>query len=106
MLHRSLPILLAVLALACFVCQPAVADDKGALTHEGKVVSAAAGKLTMTDKDGKNQHTHAVTPTTKITCDGKECKLEDLKKDVTVKVTYKNDAEKTAAKIEAKTKAS
>ena len=73
-----------VFALAALVCGNAVAADK---THEGTVVSAAAGKLVMVDKDGKNEHTHMVGATTKVTLDGKAAKLEDLKKGDTVKVT-------------------
>jgi hypothetical protein len=81
-MSRWLPVCLAVVVLALFVAQPAMA----AATHEGKVVTAANGKLTMTDKDGK-QMSHAVAPTARITLDGKACKLEDLKAGFTVKVT-------------------
>jgi hypothetical protein len=105
MLQRSLPVFLAVLALVCFVCLPGLADDKNAKVHEGKVVKAGDGKLTMTDKDGKNQHIHQVLATTKITCDGKECKLEDLKPGYNVKVTTTGDAAQTVTKIEATSKA-
>jgi|SRR5262245_56384942 len=103
---RTLPVLLAVLALALFVAVPAVAADaKGADkadTHEGTVVKAEAGKLTMTDKDGKNEHTHEVGKDATITCDGKACKLEDLKKGDRVKVTTEKKGDKTnVVKIEA-----
>jgi competence protein ComGC len=105
---RTLPLLLAVLALALFVVVPAVAADKADKaadkgdTHEGTVVKADAGKLTMTDKDGKNEHTHDVGKDAKITCDGKECKLEDLKKGDKVKVTTEKKGDKTSVvKIEA-----
>jgi nitrous oxidase accessory protein NosD len=76
--------LVAAFALAALVCGTATAADK---THEGTVVSAAAGKLVMVDKDGKNEHTHTVGATTKVTLDGKAAKLEDLKKGDAVKVT-------------------
>jgi hypothetical protein len=56
----------------------------------------------MTDKDG-NEHTHVVGATVKITCDGKKCKLEDLKEGFTVKVTMSQD-ESMVTKIEAKSK--
>jgi hypothetical protein len=106
MLQRSLPVVLAILALACFVCVPALAADKEkGTTHEGKVVKAGDGKLTMTDKDGKNQHTHNVPATAQITCDGKECKLEDLKEGFFVRVTRAGDAAQTVTKIEARSKA-
>jgi hypothetical protein len=79
-------------------------EDKDAKTHDGKVLKAGDGKLTMTEKDGKNKHIHAVAATAQITCDGKVCKLEDLKEGFQVTVTYGGDAEKTATKIVARSK--
>jgi hypothetical protein len=103
MLYRIFPGVLAVLALVCFVSQAAVARQKDKQnTHSGVVVKAGDGKLTMSDKDGKTQHTHKVSPTAKISCDGKDCKLSDLKEGFQVTVTYESDADKTATKIEAK----
>src|SRR5688572_575984 len=65
-------------------------------THEGKVVSVAEGKLKMTDNEGKNEHTHDIGDTTKITLDGKDAKLADLKAGDKVKVTQ-DDAGKVTA---------
>lgn len=96
---RYLSILAAALAILLFAGQAALAADK---THEGKVVKAAEGKLTMTDKEGK-EHTHPVAADAKITCDGKDCKLEDLKAGYRVKVTTKDDSN-TAIRIEAQSK--
>jgi len=109
MLHRMLPLFVAALALLLFLGGAALADDKKAddkdNTHTGVVVKAGDNKLTMTDKDGKNEHTHDVDKDAKITCDGKECKLDDLKKGFTVTVTTEKKADKTVAtKIEAKKK--
>ena len=56
----------------------------------------AEGKLTMADKDGKNEHTHAIAATTKVTLDGKAGKLADLKKGDAVKVTAGADGKVTA----------
>jgi hypothetical protein len=98
----NLSLVLVALAVAVFACQPLLADDKDVTTHEGKIVSAGDGKLTMTDKNGANRHTHNVPAAAKITCDGKECKLEDLKEGFWVKVTTRNDAQRTVTKIEAK----
>jgi len=109
MLYRVLSLLVAALVLALLVSGPALAqkdkekdkDKEG--THEGIVVKAADGKLTMTDKDGKNEHVHDVAKDAKISCDGKECKLDDLKKGFTVKVTTEKKGDKVVAtKIEAK----
>ena len=82
MLHRVLP-LLAIFALLLLVSAPALAADD---VVEGKVVKVADGKLTIVDKD-KKEHTCTVSKDAKITCDGKVCKLADLKEGVTVKVT-------------------
>src|SRR4051794_24675761 len=100
MLTRMLTLVLVVAAALLLAPSPVLAEEKGD-THEGLVVKAGDGKLTMTDKDGKNEHTHDVAKDTKITCDGKACKLDDLKKGTKVKVTVKD---KKAAKIEASTK--
>jgi hypothetical protein len=99
MMHRSLSLVIVAVALALLVSQPVLADQ----THEGKVVTAGNGKLTMTGKDAAQQHTHNVPADVKITCDGKECKLEDLKAGYQLKVTTKDDG-KTVTKIEAKSK--
>ena len=76
--------LLFVLALGLVISGSALAADK---THEGLVVSAGEGKLVMTDKDGKNEHSHMVASATKVTLDGKDAKLIDLKKGDAVKVS-------------------
>src|SRR5262245_796335 len=102
MMNRVLPLFVAVLALVFWMGAPALADDK---PHEGKVVRAGDGKLTMTDKDGKNEHTHAVAADAKITIDGQVAKLDELKRDFEVKVTTEKRGERTVAtKIEAKKK--
>jgi len=101
MLYRVLPILLLALAVVFLTTAPVLADN--ATTHEGLVVKAGDGKLTMTDKDGKNQHTHDVAADAKITCDGKECALDKLEKGCTVKVTVEKKGDKEqATRIEAK----
>ena len=94
---RMLSVFVAALALAAFVAGPARADDKGSV-HEGDVVKAAAGKLTMTGTD-KREHTHDVAKDAIITVDGKSAKLEDLKPHAHVKVT--TDAKDMVTKIEA-----
>jgi hypothetical protein len=85
--------LMAVVALALGIGTAVSADDQPG-THEGKVVKTEPGKLTMTDKQGKNQHTHAIPATAKITFEGKACKLEDLKAGNAVKVTTEKQGDK------------
>ena len=38
------------------------AEEKKGDTHEGKIVQIDGNKMTMTDKAGKNEHTHTVAP--------------------------------------------
>ncbi|MBA4062864.1 MAG: hypothetical protein C0501_03995 [Isosphaera sp.] len=94
-------VLAAVAAMVAWG-MPALADEKEG-THEGKVVKAEKGKLTMTDKDGKKEHTHDIGSDAKVTMDGKEAKLEDLKAGTTVKVTAEKKGDKVVVtKVEAK----
>jgi len=83
MFQRIVLGLMLGVALTALVSSAVVAADKA---HEGTVVSAAEGKLVMTDKDGKNEHTHMVATATKVTLDGKDAKLIELKKGDAVKV--------------------
>lgn len=69
-------------------------------SHEGTVVSVTATKLMMKDKAGK-EHAHETLPTTKVTCDGKPCKLTELRAGLKIRVTTKKGDKITALKIEA-----
>lgn len=105
MVKRVLPFVLAAVALALFVSVPALAQkgsdkDLAGNTHEGKVVSASGHKLVMTDKDGK-EHTHTLAPNARISCDGKMCKLDDLKPGQKIRVTTERGNKEVAVKIEA-----
>ena len=101
-MFRVLPLIVAAVAVVVAADASAYAADKDE-THQGIVVTAGDGKLTMTDNDGKNEHMHNVGADAKISCDGKECKLNELKKGSTVKVTVTTkDGKKSVTKIEAK----
>ncbi len=76
------------------------ANTADEITHEGKVVSITEDKLVMTGTNGE-EHSHALTAAVKLTCDGKVCKCEDIKAGMKIRVTQKNDADKTVTKIEA-----
>ena len=101
MIRRTMLALAAVAFVAWTV--PAYAEEEEkAGTHEGKIVKVEAGKLTMSDKDGKNEHTHAIPADAKITLDGKEAKLTDLKAGTKVKVTAEKKCDKVqVVKVEA-----
>jgi hypothetical protein len=83
---------MAALALALFICAPAVAAAKDAdvSTHDGKVVSTSGDDLVMTGKDGK-KHAHPLAADAKVTFDSKVCKCEDLKAGMKIRVTTKDD---------------
>jgi hypothetical protein len=99
MLHRVLSVFLVALALAVWASAPAGAADM----HQGKVVEVGAGKLTMTDMAGKNQHSHEVATDAAITCEGKACGLSDVKAgDMVTVTTDTKDGKTLATKIEAK----
>jgi len=95
MMQRSLWLGVCGLAVAMFVATASAAEKVGANSHSGTVVSAAADKLVMTGKD-KKEHSHDVLPSAKIMFDGKEVKLEDLKKGTMITVTTDKDGKVTA----------
>jgi hypothetical protein len=109
MLNRIVPLSLALVAAFAFsvaVAADKVEKDKPAAdnVHKGVVVSVSAvdGTLTMKGTGGK-EHKYMVAKDAKITCDGKECKLDDLTKGETVAVTVeKQGDDMVITKIEAK----
>jgi len=84
---QSAPIAMIVLFVFAMFAQPTVTVDQKTKTHDGVVVSATAGKLMMTDKDGKNEHTHEVTLVAKVTLNGQPVQLAQLMKGDMVSVT-------------------
>jgi hypothetical protein len=113
--YRALPLFLVAVALALFAATPLLADEakrtaddkpaeKGE-THEGTVVSVTADKLIMKTKpkDGEEaaEHTHKLADNAKVICDGKDCKLDDLKPGQKIRVTTKKGDKETAVKVEA-----
>ncbi|MCS6925961.1 MAG: hypothetical protein NZ578_08685 [Candidatus Binatia bacterium] len=84
MLGRTAMFATGLLALALFVRTPAWA----ASSHQGKVVAAGNGKLTMTDLAGGNQHTHDVAADVKVICEGQPCSLSSLQAGDVITVTH------------------
>lgn len=98
MVRRTMLVLVAVAFAFC--AAPALAEDPKPGTHEGKVVKVEANKLTMSDKDNK-AHVHTVPADAKITVNGKEAKLTDLKAGDKIKVTIEKKADQfVVTKIE------
>ena len=100
MTRRILLVAFSALALVLWTSNNSLAKDEKVTAHEGTVVSTGDGKLTMTNKDTKEEHSHAVPATATVTLDGKKAALADLKRGDHITVTV--DAEKKVTKIEAK----
>jgi len=100
-MFRICALFVAAAAVVALASEATFAAEK---THDGLVVSVAEGKLVMTDNAGKNEHSHAIGATAKITLDGKEAKLADLKKGDKITVTQddNNKVTKVAATRAAK----
>jgi co-chaperonin GroES (HSP10) len=105
MVYRVLAVLLVAVAMAMFSGSLVLADEQKGETHEGTVVSVTDGKLVMKTqaKVGEEamEHTHKLADNAKVTCDGKACKLDDLKPGQKIRVTTKKGDKETAIKIEA-----
>ena len=100
MVTRCLTLFAAALVVAVFVGQPVSAEDDK--VHEATVVKAGDGKITLTFKGDDKNHEHDLAKDAKVTLDGKDAKLEDLKEGATVKATI--DDKFVVHKIEAKSK--
>ena len=93
---------------ALLVCITAFAllwstNIQAADTHKGKVVSTAAGKLTMTDVEGKNQHTMDIPMAAVVTREGKTVPLADLQPGDMLTISTEKKGDVTAVtKVEAK----
>jgi Cu/Ag efflux protein CusF len=99
MLHRVVSLFFVAVALSWVMSAPAQAAD----SHQGKIVETSAGKLVMTDMDGKKEHPMEVPASAAVTRDGKEAKLTDLKAGDTITVTTDTkDGKAMVTKVEAK----
>ena len=78
----------------------AFAEDKSAeATHDGTVVKITSTELVMNSKDNK-EHTHTLSSATTMTLDGKDCKMEDLKAGLKIRVTTTAADKKAVSHIE------
>jgi len=90
-------IALVVLAGSALTC---TAEDAKESTHDGTIVSITSTELVMKGKDDK-EHTHTLAKSAKMTLDGKDCKAEDLKAGLKIRVTTKTGDVKAATHVEA-----
>jgi hypothetical protein len=110
MRSRALPLSLA-LGLAVLVASAAAQEkDRGSKpvkpkTHNGVLVKVDADKGLLVVRDRRMlKHEHNVAPDADITCDGKKCKLADLKPGLRITVTLSSTEKNTVTKITATTR--
>ena len=101
--HRRIPFYCAML----FVSTAAVAADNTLTTHihRGTVVTISAEKIVAQGlSEKKKEHIYEVAPAAVILCEGKPCKLSDLRVGelVTITTEKSQDGRARATKIEAK----
>ncbi len=71
--------------------------EVGGNSCDGKFVKVTGDKLTSTSEKG-DEHSYTVAKEVKVTCDGKEAKLSDLKSGSTIRMTTcKDDKNKILA---------
>ncbi len=110
MMYRTLAIAAGALGVAMFAAAVVPAGEQFTKNdrHDGTVVSVSATKLVMRDKarDGQEgkEYTHTLAENAKVTCDGKACRLEDLKAGQRVRVTSKGGERTVVTRVEALSK--
>lgn len=68
--------------------------------HEGKILSVSGDKIVSTCIAGDKHH-HTLAKDAKVTCDGKQSKLEELKAGMPVRVTVCADDDTKASCVSA-----
>ncbi len=115
MVYRAFSLFLVALALVLFAGAPLHADDQNKAvgdkatergdTHEGTVVSVTADTLVMKGKakngEEAKEHSHKLADNAKVMCDGKTCKLQDLKPGQKIRVTTQKGDRQSVIKVEA-----
>ncbi len=96
-------ILLSAIALAALLSLAAAAQAQEpravGYTFEGKMVSVNGFQFVVADLDKDSERTLTAMPNAKVSLDGKEAKLADLKKGTPVRVTARKEADQMLAII-------
>lgn len=71
--------------------------------HEGKLVKVTGNTLVMANCEGQ-EHSHTMAPDAKVSCDGTECRAQDLKPGSRIRVTTKPNDVRVATKVESLSK--
>ncbi len=98
--YQSISLSAIALAVLAGSAVAFTAEDEKEATHDGTIVSITSTELVMKGKDDKD-HTHTLAKDAKMTLDGKDCKLEDLKAGLKIRVTTQAGDAKDATNIEA-----
>ncbi len=89
-----------VLALFAGSIAAFATDSAKEATHDGTVVKISGTELLMLSKDDK-EHTHTLSQETTVTLDGKDCKWDELKAGLKIRVTTQEADRKAVSHIEA-----
>lgn len=81
----------------------AIAENAGFASnvHDGMVVSTVDDTLMMKSGAEGNEHSHELLKDARVTLDGKSCRLSDLKKGISIRVTTDDAFSAVATRIEA-----
>lgn len=71
------------------------------IRQDGIFVSITDNRLVMTDTQSEVEHSRKLTVDVKVTCDGKDCELRDLKPGMRVRVSSQSEKPDTISRIEA-----
>lgn len=77
-----------------------VAEDAKEVTTDGTVVTLSSSELVLKCKKDSKESTHAIGAGAKMTLDGKDCKVADLKPGTKVRVTTSTADKKAVTNIE------
>lgn len=77
-----------------------IKDAMFAHTHEGKFVSIKDHKLVMMELKGK-EHSHVLADDATMTCDGKACKVDQIKAGMKIRVTTNREGANHVTHVEA-----
>lgn len=75
-------------------------EETKPVIHEGEIVSVSGNQITSTCVEG-DEHHHTLATDSKVTCDGKQSKLDDFKVGTPVRVTTSTDDDSKASCVSA-----
>ena len=98
--YQSISIGAIALAVLAGNAMAFTVEDDTEEIHDGTIVSISSTELVMKGKDDK-EHIHTMAKDATMTLDGKDCKAEDLKAGLKIRVTTTTGDAKEASNVEA-----